>query len=53
MPPANKIILVLSDGLRYDVAVQSMGFLGHLVETQQASLYRVTGELPTMSRPMY
>jgi predicted AlkP superfamily pyrophosphatase or phosphodiesterase len=30
-----------------------MGYLGHLVETQRASLYKVQGELPSMSRPMY
>ncbi|HUV27357.1 MAG TPA: nucleotide pyrophosphatase, partial [Anaerolineales bacterium] len=34
----NKVILVLLDALRYDTAVASMGFLGHLVESQQASL---------------
>lgn len=49
----NKVILILSDGLRYDTAVNSMGYLGHLVETKKASLYKVTGELPSMSRPMY
>lgn len=49
----NKVILVLSDALRYDTAVAGMGFLGHLVETRQASLYKVIGELPSMSRPIY
>lgn len=49
----NKVIFVLSDALRYDTAVAQMGYLGHLVETSQASLYKVTGELPSMSRPMY
>jgi predicted AlkP superfamily pyrophosphatase or phosphodiesterase len=53
MANSNKVVLVLSDGLRYDVAVQNMGFMGHLVESRLASLFRVTGELPTMSRPMY
>jgi predicted AlkP superfamily pyrophosphatase or phosphodiesterase len=48
-----KVILILSDALRYDAAVAGMGFLGHLVETRQASLYKVIGELPSMSRPMY
>lgn len=48
-----KVILVLSDALRYDVAKDNMGFLGHLVETNQASLYKIVGELPSMSRPMY
>jgi predicted AlkP superfamily pyrophosphatase or phosphodiesterase len=49
----SKVILVLSDALRYDVATANMGFLGHLVEAKQASLYKITGELPSMSRPMY
>ena len=44
---------MLSDGLRYDTAVDSMGYLGHLVEVKLASLYKVIGELPSMSRPMY
>jgi predicted AlkP superfamily pyrophosphatase or phosphodiesterase len=48
-----KVILVLSDGLGYDVAVDGMGFLGHLVETKQASLYKAICELPSMSRPTY
>jgi predicted AlkP superfamily pyrophosphatase or phosphodiesterase len=49
----NKVILILSDALRYDAAVAGMGFLGHLVEARIASLYKVIGELPSMSRPMY
>ena len=49
----NKVILILSDALRYDVAVANMGFLGHLVESKLASLYKIVGELPSMSRPMY
>jgi predicted AlkP superfamily pyrophosphatase or phosphodiesterase len=49
----HKVILVLSDALRYDTAVNGMGFLGHLVEQKCASLYKVIGELPSLSRPMY
>ncbi|HAX70839.1 MAG TPA: nucleotide pyrophosphatase [Anaerolineae bacterium] len=48
-----KVVLILSDALRYDVAVANMGFLGHLVESRQASLYKIVGELPSLSRPMY
>ncbi len=48
-----KIILVLSDGLRYDTALAGMGMLGHLVEGKYASLYKVIGELPGVSRPIY
>jgi predicted AlkP superfamily pyrophosphatase or phosphodiesterase len=50
---ATKIILVILDGLRFDVAKSSMGYLGHLVETAQAGFYRVQAELPTLSRPLY
>ncbi len=49
----SKIILILCDALRYDVAKANMGFLGHLVETKQASFYKIIGELPSLSRPMY
>ncbi len=49
----SKSILVLSDALRYDVAKDNMGFLGHLVESKQSTLYKIIGELPSMSRPMY
>ncbi len=49
----SKVILVLSDGLRYDAAINGMGYLGHLVERKLASLYKIIGELPSMSRPMY
>jgi predicted AlkP superfamily pyrophosphatase or phosphodiesterase len=49
----NKVILVLSDALRFDVAVDNMGYLIHLVENKKASLYKIIGELPSLSRPMY
>ncbi|HEY9641355.1 MAG TPA: alkaline phosphatase family protein [Coleofasciculaceae cyanobacterium] len=48
-----QVILVILDGLRFDVAQSEMGFLGHLVETDQASFYKVRAELPTLSRPLY
>jgi len=45
--------MVVSDGLRDDVAEQSMGYLEHLVERKQASRYTLQAELPTVSRPLY
>ena len=48
-----KVLMVVSDGLRDDVARQSMGYLEHLVETKQASHWTVQAELPTVSRPLY
>ncbi|SFG93126.1 Type I phosphodiesterase / nucleotide pyrophosphatase [Desulfotomaculum arcticum] len=49
----NKVILVLIDGLNYEVGVSRMGFLHHLVENEIAQLYKVQTELPTLSRPLY
>ncbi len=48
-----KVILVLSDGLGFNVAANGMGYLGHLVEIKQATLYKAIAELPSMSRPIY
>jgi predicted AlkP superfamily pyrophosphatase or phosphodiesterase len=53
MTSSNKAILIVSDGLRYDTAVACMGYLGHLVDAGRASLYKVLGQMPSMSRPMY
>ena len=49
----SKVVFILSDGLRYDTAVAGMGYLGHLVEARLASLYKVIGQVPSISRPMY
>jgi predicted AlkP superfamily pyrophosphatase or phosphodiesterase len=48
-----KVVLVLSDALRNDIAAERMGFLEHFIETRQGTRYAVRGELPTLSRPMY
>lgn len=49
----SKVILIVCDALRDDVAAQHMGYLEHLVETRKAARWTVIGELPSMSRPMY
>jgi predicted AlkP superfamily pyrophosphatase or phosphodiesterase len=41
------------DGLRYDTAIEQMGYLGHLVEKGAAARYKVKSEVPSMSRPLY
>jgi predicted AlkP superfamily pyrophosphatase or phosphodiesterase len=48
-----KVIMVVSDALRADTAARQMGYMEHLVETQQATRYTMRAELPTMSRPLY
>jgi predicted AlkP superfamily pyrophosphatase or phosphodiesterase len=50
---AQRVILILLDGLRFDTAQTCLGYLGHLLENAQAGLYRIQAELPTLSRPLY
>jgi predicted AlkP superfamily pyrophosphatase or phosphodiesterase len=49
----SKVIMIVLDGLRYDVARGSMGYLNHLVEVSKAASYKVKSELPSLSRPLY
>ncbi|MCL6456597.1 MAG: alkaline phosphatase family protein [Gorillibacterium sp.] len=49
----SKTIVIVLDGLRYDVMVSSMGYLNHLVEKERAAFYKVESELPSLSRPLY
>ena len=49
----NKVILVVLDGLNYQVAHDCMGYLNALIEQQRATLYKITSELPSLSRPLY
>ncbi|MDP2257191.1 MAG: alkaline phosphatase family protein [Polaromonas sp.] len=49
----NKVILVLIDGLAWQVAHDCMGYLQGLREAGRASLYRMDCELPALSRPLY
>lgn len=48
-----KTILVLLDACRYDTCSQNAGYLEHLIDHGQGAKYRVRGELPSLSRPMY
>lgn len=48
-----KTILVLLDACRWDICSENAGYLEHLIEARQGAKYRVRGELPSMSRPMY
>lgn len=48
-----RVVLIILDGLRWDVARTCLGYLAHLLEHRQASLYKVEAELPTLSRPLY
>ena len=50
---SSKVILVVLDGLNYQVARNCMGYLNGLIEYQKATLYPIQCELPSMSRPLY
>ncbi|HJU49587.1 MAG TPA: alkaline phosphatase family protein, partial [Pseudogulbenkiania sp.] len=49
----SKVILVLVDGLALQVAHDCMGYLQGLCEADQACLYPLKCELPSLSRPLY
>jgi predicted AlkP superfamily pyrophosphatase or phosphodiesterase len=49
----NKVILIVLDGLNYQVARDCMGYLNGLIEHQRTTLYKIQSELPSMSRPLY
>ena len=49
----NRVIFVLVDALGYETAVRTCGFLEHLTECGKIAKYRMQGELPSLSRPMY
>jgi predicted AlkP superfamily pyrophosphatase or phosphodiesterase len=50
---ARTVILVLVDGLSWQTAHDSMGYLQGMVEAGRAGLYRVDCALPSLSRPLY
>ncbi len=49
----SKVILVIVDGLAWQIAHDGMGYLQGLCEAGRASLYRMNCELPSLSRPLY
>ena len=49
----SKTILVLADGLNFDAAAENLGYAEHLIESGKGAKYKVRGELPSLSRPMY
>lgn len=46
-------IFVLLDACQYEAASKYLGFLEHMVDYGQGAKYKVRGELPSLSRPMY
>ena len=50
---SNKVIYLIIDGLAWQVARDSMGYLLALCEAGEASLYQLESALPSLSRPLY
>lgn len=48
-----KVILVILDGLNYQVASECMGFLMGAVRHYRGDFHPLTCELPSLSRPLY
>lgn len=49
----HKLIFILVDALGLDTATRHLGFLEHMAEAGQGAKYRLIGQLPAISRPMY
>ncbi|MNF44929.1 Type I phosphodiesterase / nucleotide pyrophosphatase [compost metagenome] len=49
----HNVILVLLDGLNYEVARHALGHLQAYCGAERAALYKLECELPSLSRPLY
>lgn len=50
---SNKLIIVMVDGMRDDMARDNLGYIEHLVDSGLAARTTVKSELPSLSRPLY
>lgn len=48
-----KTIFVLLDACQYEAGTRNLGYLEHLIDYGMGAKYKVRGELPSLSRPMY
>lgn len=48
-----KTVFVLLDACQYESATRNLGYLEHMTDAGSAAKYKVKGELPSLSRPMY
>ena len=48
-----KTVFVLLDACQYEAGTRNLGYLEHMVEVKRAAKYKVRGELPSLSRPIY
>ena len=50
---SNKLIVVMVDGMRDDMARDNLGYIEHLIDSGMAARMTVRSELPSLSRPLY
>lgn len=48
-----KTIFVLLDACQYEAGTRNLGYLEHLIDYKMGAKYKVRGELPSLSRPIY
>lgn len=49
----DKTIFVLLDACQYEAAGKYLGYLEHMIDYNKGAKYKVLGELPSLSKPMY
>ena len=49
----NKTVFILLDACQYEAGTRNLGYLEHLIDYQKGAKYKVKGELPSLSRPIY
>ncbi len=48
-----KTIFVLLDACQFEAGTRNLGYLEHMIDYEQGAKYKVRGELPSLSKPMY
>lgn len=48
-----KTIFIILDACQYEAGTRNLGYLEHMIDYKQGAKYKVQGELPSLSRPMY
>lgn len=46
-------IFVLLDACQFEAGTRNLGYLEHMIDYEQGAKYRVRGEIPSLSKPMY
>lgn len=49
----NKTIFILLDACQYEAGTRNLAYLEHLVDCGKGAKYKVKGEIPSQSRPIY